>query len=112
VSTIRSSTCLVLGALVILPVGCAKPRDTTPKPIAQKEEIPDLLKRLKEAQAPLARRAFLNQLASLGADANTPEVLTTLDEVRKKVSPAERQLVDQTIAKIKGTAPPAGDAKK
>ena len=103
-----SRACVLLAAVAILPLGCSKSTDTTPKPIAQRDEVPGLLKQLKEPTSPLGRRAMLNKLASLGAEANTPEVLSTLDEVRKKASPGERPLVDQTIAKIKGTAPPAG----
>lgn len=109
---IRSLTCLLLIVAAILPLGCGKTTDTSPKPIAQKADVPDLVKRLKEAKAPLGRRAVLNQLKFLGPEANTPEVLAALDATRKKVSGDERKLVDETIAKIKGTAPPAADAKK
>jgi hypothetical protein len=109
---IRSLACLLLVTVAILPLGCAKPADTSPKPIAQKADLPDLVKRLKEAKAPLGRRAVLNQLKFLGPEANTPEVLAALDATRKKVSGNERNLVDETIAAVKGTAPPAGDAKK
>lgn len=109
---IRSLKCVLLVAVAILPFGCAKPGDTAPKPIAQVSEIPDLVKRLKNARMPLERRAVLNQLKFLGPDANTPEVVAALDATRKKVAGDERKLVDETIAKIKGTALPAGDAKK
>ncbi len=70
-------------ALSISVTGCGDTKDTSPKPIAQKTDIPDLVKRLKEQKSTLGLRAVVNQIGSLGTEANTPEVIKALEDAQE-----------------------------
>jgi hypothetical protein len=95
------SVCL-LSPICVGAMGCSRPPPPD-APIATTEDLPDVVKSLREATMPLSRRVALNRLKAIGPAANTPEVLKALDDVRKRSPPNEHPLIDETLAKITGS---------
>ncbi len=102
----RGLGAVLLALLLAVQPGCGGSPAPTGPPPGNESEVPGLLDMMTgQNKGNMARLYAIRRLGQLGPKAAS--ALDTLKNVRAIVGPDEQKMLDESIAKIEGTAAPA-----